>query len=95
MTFILSVISSFVDGYNNENILSAFKTGFITDDADSVSLLERYFYKWPYAAKDFARPFTKSPSGFITEKMKEEEIAADKEKLEKLNGLRERFVETV
>ena len=95
MTFILSVISACVDGYNNENILSAFKTGFLTDDADAVSLLERYFYKWPYAAKDFARPFTKSPSGFITEKMKEEEIAADKEKLEKLNALREYFVKTV
>ena len=92
MTFILSVISVCAEGFSSENILSAFKTGFLVDNSDDVSLLERYFYKWPYAAKDFARPFVKSPSGFFTDRMKREDIEKDAEKLAKLNELREYFV---
>lgn len=91
MTFILSVISAVVDGFSEENVLTAYKTGFLNAEENSVALLENYFRKWKYAAASFTRPFVKSPNGFGSDVADSESV----EKLKIINNLREYFVEVV
>lgn len=91
VTFITAVLSAALNGYSAENVLTAYKTGFLSADENAVLLLENYFAKWKYAAAGFSRPFIKSPSGFGSEKTNEE----DEKKLEIINNLREYFTEVV
>lgn len=92
MTFILSVISAALDGYSAENVISAYKTGFLNAEDDAVALLESYFRKWPFAASSFEKPFKKNLSGFGSEKTPD---GSEAEKLNILNNLRSYFIQTV
>ena len=88
MSYIISSVSA-AKSFSSEDIFRSLKTGLAGFNSKEISELENYAFVWNVKGEDWLSPFEMDPEGFNDGRTDEE---ASKEKLLRLNGLRERAV---
>ncbi len=87
VALIEALLSIALEGYTKNNTVALVKTGFLDISGEDEHLFEAYVKTWNVSGKKYLAPFTLKASGLSSE-----ERESDKEKLDRINAVRERVV---